>query len=746
MKRNYFFLIAFLLGTIGWQANAQAVNEPANWPNANWVLDVIEHTGSNAQDIEADPTTAANFAYDDDDTGSGSHDIIAAESPVIDLTAAQAAGENYIIISGGYVYNNINNDEYLAIEYWDADAGTWSLFYQFPNADTPGAPLDNFCSGTPEAYDVSIDISGFTATQLAGFKYRFIYNDNTTGGDGWRWGFCFSSPTISSSSVISPVFSVSLDPDCANSQFNVIVDITDLGGSNSVTVSDDQGSTSQQLSAPGQVTFGPYASGTTVNFTVTSDDNNSISATDMISYTCPTTAGDDCYNALAATVYAVGASAGNEVSVDTSTLTDSGAHSTCDDSGTNLDIWFMVTVPAGQTGFNVLFGGDKADKVESALWDSCGGAELACNAATSDEFVAFTGLTGGQTYYVQLWVDESNSGIFTVAFEELPQAPDCAENPSPADGSTVVLSSGRVVQLNWDAPTNGPAPTHYRLQIGVTPGTYVFDDTFDVTTLTLPLAIGGLDDATTYYWKVTPVNNGAEATGCPEWSFTSEYPAPPANDTCAGAIALTVDPDTCGAPTLTDNSFATDSGEAAPSCANYNGGDLWFTVTIPASGSVTITTSSTGSMVSDTGMAVYSGTCGSLTELECDDDDGDGLFSQVELTGQTPGDIVYVRVWEYGNDRFGEFAICAFDPIAAIADNQIAGFKFYPNPVNNTLNISAKDNIEAVSITNVMGQEVLRVSPEATQTQIDMSHLQNGVYFVKAQVNGEMTAFKVIKK
>ena len=175
---------------------------------------------------------------------------------------------------------------------------------------------------------------------------------------------------------------------------------------------------------------------------------------------------------------------------------------------------------------------------------------------------------------------------------------------------------------------------------------------------------------------------------------------------------------------------------------------MWYTVTVPASGSVSIETSEvTGSLVDDTGLAVYSGSCGSLTEVACDDDGATGYFSKIELTGQNPGDVLYVRVFEYDNNGFGEFNICAWDPNPqAISENQIAGFKYYPNPVNHTLNLSANDNIEVISIINVMGQEVLHITPNATETKVDMSQLQNGVYFVKAQVNGEVTAFKVVKK
>ncbi len=734
MKRNYFFLFAFLLGLISWQTNAQAVtenfdsyaagDEPTGWVKYQTEADdpgfIITDTQSNS---------APNSLYHNDDN-------IATEStswivaPVYTATGSddvsfyyrQNYTPSYYNYSGVW-YSTTGSDPI-------ANPGDWTQIAEFDGTDQPysNAAWTQFRHTFTEAAGTTI----YVAFKYTGdYAHEFYIDD---------FSIDVTPP------YTTPVFELSLtNVDCANSQFSVDVNVTDLGSASSVTIADDQGSATQQVTAPGLVTFGPYASGTTVNFTVTNDDNNSFSATDAISYTCPATAGDDCFNALNATVYPSGGSAGNETDVDGATLTDSGAHPSCDDIGTNLDVWFMVTVPAGQTGFTAIFGGNAANKVESALWDGCGGTLLACNGYSSSAIATFDGLTAGQTYYVQLWLDDYNSDTFTVAFEELAPAPNCAENPVPADGANdVAIVSGRKVDLSWDAPSSGPAPNSYKVEIGTTSGNYTANSTVSDT----QISFSGVEENTTYYWKVTPINNGTEADGCVEWSFTTgAYPAAPANDTCAGAEALTVDPDTCANPTVADNSFATDSGEAAPGCANYNGGDLWFTVTVPASGSVTIETSEVaGSALSDTGMAVYSGSCGALTELACDDDSGPGLFSKVELSGQNPGDVYYVRVWEYGNNRFGEFNVCAYDPLAAIADNQIAGFKFYPNPVNHMLNLSANDNIEAVSITNVMGQEVLKVSPEATQTQIDMSHLQNGIYFVKAQVNGQMTAFKVIKK
>ncbi len=426
LMRKITFLSLLLTLFFTWQGISQAVNEPANWPNTNWTLNVIAHTGSNPQDIEADPTTSDHFAYDDDDTGSGSHDEIAAESPVIDISAAQAAGENYIIISGNYVYNNNSSSEYLAIEYWDADASSWVLLHEFPDADTPGAPSDNYCSGTPESYVASLDISSFTSSQLSGFKYRFIYNDDTSGGNGWRWGFCFSSPILTSASTLynPPAFTLTVVPDCNNNQFSVDVEVTDLGGASSVTVSDDQGSTPQQLTAPGTVTFGPYASGTDVTFTVTNDDDNTYTSSDNLQYYCPP-ANDDCSGVESLTVYPEGGGSGNETSASTSVATDSGQHPSCDNVGTNLDLWYSFIAPSSGS-VKVITGGTEGSDIEAALYDSCGGAELACEGQSAEKI--FTGLTSGNTYILQVWHDSSNAGDFTIVLEEFtpPANDDCA--------------------------------------------------------------------------------------------------------------------------------------------------------------------------------------------------------------------------------------------------------------------------------------------------------------------------------
>ncbi len=138
-------------------------------------------------------------------------------------------------------------------------------------------------------------------------------------------------------------------------------------------------------------------------------------------------------------------------------------------------------------------------------------------------------------------------------------------------------------------------------------------------------------------------------------------PPPPINDECANAIPLTVSTTTCSFTQYTNAQATASAGVPAPGCASYSGGDVWFKAVVPATGRLVIDTQ-TGVMT-DGGMAIYSGTCGSLTLIECDDDDSNnGLMPMIDKSGLTPGATIYIRVWEYSNDNLGTFSICAYSP------------------------------------------------------------------------------------
>ncbi len=224
--------------------------------------------------------------------------------------------------------------------------------------------------------------------------------------------------------------------------------------------------------------------------------------------------------------------------------------------------------------------------------------------------------------------------------------------------------------------------------------------------------------------------------------------APPANDDCNGATALTPGGVFGDNPLVGTNLGATAStGVADPTCSSYSGGDVWYSVVVPASGNITFETDSDGtSDVTDTGIEAYSGACGSLTSLGCDDDSGNGFFSLLSLTSLTPGSTIYLRVFDYDNAEYGTFQVSAYDGSLATNTFDTSKFNYYPNPVKDVLNLSYSQNISKVQVMNLLGQEVITKSINSNQSQIDMSNLPQGTYLVKVTSENQVKTIKVIKE
>ena len=160
----------------------------------------------------------------------------------------------------------------------------------------------------------------------------------------------------------------------------------------------------------------------------------------------------------------------------------------------------------------------------------------------------------------------------------------------------------------------------------------------------------------TSYWV-----SSTNANGCESGRVEIVVNVVVVNDECPNAINLTV-----GSSSFSDFpenvllTTATNSGSPAPTCGNFQGGDVWYTATVPASGNIVIETDGTG--IYDTGLEVYSGACGALNLVSCDDNSGNGDYSKIVLLGQTPGTVLRIRVWE---NVFGisnaQFQVSAYD-------------------------------------------------------------------------------------
>jgi hypothetical protein len=165
-----------------------------------------------------------------------------------------------------------------------------------------------------------------------------------------------------------------------------------------------------------------------------------------------------------------------------------------------------------------------------------------------------------------------------------------------------------------------------------------------------------------YYVFIAHYSAGNTTTGTFTISRTCQAPpTPPANDNPNGAIQIPV-LNSITYETHTNVNATNTTTETTPSCASYAGEDVWFKVVVPQYVTSLDFDTQTGG-VTDAGMSIYRGSIGSLTEIECDDDDSpNGAMSYISRTDFTPNETIYVRVWEYGGGTTGTFGISVTTP------------------------------------------------------------------------------------
>jgi len=164
----------------------------------------------------------------------------------------------------------------------------------------------------------------------------------------------------------------------------------------------------------------------------------------------------------------------------------------------------------------------------------------------------------------------------------------------------------------------------------------------------------------TYLIRVGGFGASSRGTGTLNVSFVG---AGVPNDECAGAVSLD-----CGDSASQSNVAATTvASDPAYSCrfggAGQGFGTIWYSFVAPGS-SASIDTE--GSTASDTLLGVYSGACGALTEIGCDDDSGTGFLSLINVGGLVAGQTYYIQASSFSASSTGTIQVnleCASGPI-----------------------------------------------------------------------------------
>lgn len=381
----------------------------------------------------------------------------------------------------------------------------------------------------------------------------------------------------------------------------------------------------------------------------------------------------------------------------------------------------------------------------------CISATVADLVATGTNLKWYTSGTGGNilpltatlvtaTYYVSQTIDGCESARIPVAIATIASVSPTNITASPLTaGGTISWTVSNAPGSGYDyyysttptAPNAGTVPTGNSSQTSV--------------------ILGNLSSNTTYYVWVRS-NCGANQGAWVGTTFTTPSPAL-ANDFCGGSQALAIATSfDAGAVAGTLLNATTTSG-IAPSCQENFSADVWYQIVAPASGIVTIETkAATTNSVSDTVIAAFTGSCGTLTQIGCNDDKvaNTNYFSLLQLTGLTPGATIYIAVWKYQTSAptaaTSNFQIAAYNtPLANTAFEKIK-IKIYPNPVSDYLNVVQDEIISKIEIVNSLGQTVIAKIPNSKETQLDVSQLATGTYIAKVSSESGFKIVKVLKQ
>jgi hypothetical protein len=81
---------------------------------------------------------------------------------------------------------------------------------------------------------------------------------------------------------------------------------------------------------------------------------------------------------------------------------------------------------------------------------------------------------------------------------------------------------------------------------------------------------------------------------------------------------------------------------------------------------------------------------------------------------------------------------------ASVDENSLFDVKLYPNPTSDQLSIESGE-MTSVSVYDLMGQCLMQASTEDGQITLDMSQLQNGIYFIKVNTANGSAVYRIVK-
>lgn len=635
---------------------------PAGWTTAATTTTgaLINWTFSGVRGVTGGtPGFVANYALLDSDAGSATGEDATLESPAFDASTAATYRLEF-----DNQFRNVSGGGVPTVEVWNGSAWTAVLTYSTAVADGYPNPANH----------KTIDITSAVGTSSAA-KVRFHW---VNGSDDWWWAV--DNVTITRINCTAPAATYTVVPNCGSNQFSVEVNITNMGSASSIAIK--EGNTLfATAAATGTYVAGPFASTTSHTLTLVHNDTVCNLTSPVQTYNCPPP-NDEAANAIGLTVNA-NYLCGSVTNSSTVLATQSAdAAPGCSSTGINDDVWFSFV--ATNASHRISFSNVTTGTMVAALYTGTPGSLTAVPSACASTTLNATGLTPGTTYYVRAYTSVATTTTttnFTICVGTLPPPPandECAGAVNVPVNPGTTCSSVISGTLQSATASTGPtsscgtydddvwysfvatAPSHVvtlqNIAGTVTDLTYQVLSSCGAATALIcsdpnTNLITGLTPGNTYYIRVASYTS----TGGQNTTFdvcVSNVAPPPANDECANAVNVPVNPtSTCTSVVSGTLVGATSSAGPTSSCGTYDD-DVWYSFTATATVH-TITLQNLAGSTTDLTFQVLA-SCGATASLVCSDP------QNAVVSGLTPGNTYYLRVASYGSTplQTSTFDVC----------------------------------------------------------------------------------------
>ena len=457
------------------------------------------------------------------------------------------------------------------------------------------------------------DVSGITY-QSSGDTISFTITSDGSGSCTTN-GYTPLDVSVVCATCTNPTATYAVVSDCGNGpQFFVETDVTSLGTATSVTVTDNQ-MNSQQVSATGVVSFGPYPNNTDVVITVTNDDdancsivsNTTLTQEICLDYTV------DCMVGPTSFTYCY---ENNDTNVFTFTSTDGSPLNFIVNAGQVENGWDELVVTDIATGTDLNAGtpyGNNGD-VSGISYQSTG------------DSISFTVTSDGS-------VNCAGNG-----FTPLDITVSCATCINPTATYSVIddCANGDQFLVDVNITSLGDATSLLIEDNQGSPSVSV-----SATGITQFGPYPFLTDI------IFTISNEQDINCVITSSAIQIAACPPDNDNCPDAtVAVVNEGFLCEEVTPGTLVEATDSGVPAASCGGNADDDVWFQFTALNEFQLISLTNLQGSETFNIDFVLYEGSCDALTEIACQDG-----FPPAFITPQlVVGNTYYIRIFSGGND------------------------------------------------------------------------------------------------